>query len=134
MLTVDFPVISDEPGPMAPAGNLESHFQLPSKFLANAVSSGAGVGGAGGAAGAAAGAAAAGAGVPFAAGALAATGADAGLAAGAAAAGAGAATAAGAAAGVGAGLSAPSTEAADNITTERETSLMVFMGPPWRAP
>src|SRR5438552_18940696 len=44
MLTVDLPVISGEPGPIAPAGNFESHFQLPSKFLANAVSSGAGVG------------------------------------------------------------------------------------------
>src|SRR5450755_1674102 len=87
MLTVDLPIISGEPGPIAPAGNFESHFQLPSKFLANAVNSGAGVGGAGGAAGAAAGAAAAGAGVPLAAGVLAATAADAGLAAGAAAAG-----------------------------------------------
>ena len=44
--------------------------------------------------------------------------------------GRGATAAAGAAAGAGAGLSAPSTEAADNITTDRETSLMVFMGPP----
>src|SRR5689334_13830636 len=77
--TVDLPVTSGEPGPMAPSANLVSHFQLPSKPFMKLSSSleGAGIGGAAGAAGAAA--------PPLAAGVGAADGAAAaGLAAGAA--------------------------------------------------
>ena len=74
--TVDFAITSGEPGPIAPAANLVSHFQLPSIGFMNASSSADGFGMAGGgggrgpqrraqpaaglAAGAAAGAAAAG--------------------------------------------------------------------------
>src|SRR6185312_5438429 len=124
-LAVAFPLISL--GPIVPAGQVASHFQVPSKGFMNVSSSFDGVGGAGGVAGAAAGAAAAVGAAAGAAGFAAGAAGAAGLAAGAMA-GAGAAGLAAGAAGLAACANAAAPVQVSEVPRASDRILVSFMG------